>query len=279
MIEESGATREADCGQPRLSRRWLICLAQLLAAAGLLLLVIGSVMPAYTDPVAAERIREGLECELGIPNTNSNQRCDSELWYRSMNTLRTSKWSLFDGGAGLVASGLTLGAFFWWSRRKPWRDVSTPKSSLSILALAGLSWLAQIYAYELYFLTEFVRGYDPHWADSITIPIFQFRRVLLRLFFPYMVVWLILLVGARLPAPVFSTIPGRPLVNAFWTGATALLLVPVGWVLIGAILEGPIVMVPFLWLTLWLTLCARAAALTRHRPGQARRAKELAPHC
>jgi len=42
--------------------------------------------------------------------------------------------------------------------------------------------------------------------------------------------------------------------------------VPVGLVLVGAILEGPIVMVPFLWLTLWLILCARAAALTRHRP-------------
>ena len=224
-------------------------------------------MPAYTDPVTAERIWAGLECEPGIPNPNSNQQCDSELWYRSMNTLRTSKWSLVDAGEGLHASGLTLCVFFWWSRQKPWSRLLTPKNNLSILVLAGLCWLIQIHAYDLYFIAELTRRYHPPWADTIAIPMMHFRTILLRLFFPYMAVWLVFVVGARLPVPVFSTIPGRPLVNAFWTGATALLLVPVGLVLIGAILEGPTLMVPFLWLTLWLTLCARAAALSRHRRG------------
>jgi hypothetical protein len=223
-------------------------------------------MPAYTDPVAAERIRSGFECERDIPNNNENRQCDNNLWHLSMNALRTNKWSLVDGGGGLLASALTMFVFRWLSGQKSWRQWSTPKSSLSILALASLSWLMQIPAYDLMFIAELTRGYHPHWADSIAIPILETQSVVLRLFLPYIAIWPVFVVGARLPTSVFSTLPGRPLVNAFWTTATALLLLPIGLYLIGTILEGPIVMVPFLWLTLWLLLCARAAALTRHRP-------------
>jgi len=265
MIEELSATREVADDQPRMPRRWLVYLALLFAATGLVSVAVGSLMPAYTDPHVAERIRSGLECEPGIRNTNENLQCDTELWHRSMKTLRTNKWSLVDGGGGLLVSGLMMSIFFWWNRQKSWRQLSTPRSSLLILALAGLSWLMQIPAYGLFFMTELMRGYYPHWADSIAIPMFHFQSILLRLFLPYMAIWLLFIVGARLPVALFSTVPGRPLVNAFWSGATALLLMPIGLVLIGAILEGPILMVPFLWLTLWLMLCARAAALTRHR--------------
>jgi hypothetical protein len=241
-------------------------LALFLLTAGLALLIIGSWMPAYTDPIAAERIRSGLECERGIANPDKNQECDSRLWHRSMDALRTNKWSLVDSGAGLLASGSTAYAFLWWNRQKSWRQLSTPKNRWSILVLVALAWLIQIPAYELHFITELTRDYYPHWADSIAIPIYQFRSILLRMFLPYMAIWLFFIVGARLPVVVFSTIPGRPLTNTFWTVASALLLVPIGLVLIGAILEGPIVQVPFLWLTLWLVLCARAAALSRHQP-------------
>jgi hypothetical protein len=265
MIEELSAIREVRDDQPQVPRRWPIYLALLLAAAGFLTVAVGSLMPVYTDPLVAERIRSGLECEPGISNTNANLQCDTQLWYRSMKALRTNKWNLVDGGGGLLVSGLILSTFFWWSGQKSWRQLSTPRSSLLILALAGLSWLIQIPAYDLYFLTELTRGYYPHWADSIAIPIFQFRSILLVLFLPYMAMWSFFVVGARLPVAVFATVPDRPLVNAFWSGAAALLLVPIGMVLVGAVLEGPILMVPFLWLTLWLVLCARAAALTRHR--------------
>jgi hypothetical protein len=81
-----------------------------------------------------------------------------------------------------------------------------------------------------------------------------------------MAIWSLFVVGARLPVRIFSRLPGRPLVNAFWTGVTAVLFVLVAAVLVGAVLDGPVLMLPFLWLTLWLLLCARAAALTRHRP-------------
>jgi hypothetical protein len=272
MIEQPVASPEAGGDQRRVSQPWLGYLALLVATAGLVLLVVGSLMPAYTDPLVAERIRSGLECEPGIPNKNENLQCDSERWYRSMNALRTNKWSLVDGGGGLLASGLTLGVFFWQSRKKPWRQLLTPKSSLSILALAALSWLMQIPAYEVLFLTELARGYYPHWADSIAIPMLQFRTILLALFLPYMAIWLSFVVGARLPVAVISTVPGRPFVNTFWSVAAALLVVSIGLVLIGAILEGPIVKVPFLWLTIWLALCARAAALTRHRTNSSQQA-------
>jgi hypothetical protein len=232
-------------------------------------LVVGSLMPAYTDPVAAEQILSGSECEPGIPNTDENLRCDNERWQASLKALRTSKWSLVDGGGGLLASALMMFVFLWLGARKSWTDLATPKRSLLILVLASLSWLMQIPAYELFYMTEAMRGHYPHWADSIAIPIFETEEMVLRLFLPYIGIWLIFVVGARLPVSIFSSVPGRPLVNAFWTGATALLLLPIGLCLIGAILTGPIVMVPFFWLTLWLILCARAAALTRHRPSSA----------
>jgi len=53
----------------------------------------------------------------------------------------------------------------------------TPKSSLWILVLAGLSWLMQIPAYTLLFMTELARGYYPHWSDAIVIPITQFQSI------------------------------------------------------------------------------------------------------
>src|SRR5688572_17439501 len=114
-------------------------------------------------------------------------------------------------------------------------------------------------------MTELARGYYPHWADSIAIPMIQLQSMLLALFLPYMAIGLFFVVGARLPVPIFSTIHGRPIISAFWTAATALTLLPIGLVLIGTILEGPTAMVPLFWLTVWLTLCARAAALSRHR--------------
>jgi hypothetical protein len=124
----------------------------------------------------------------------------------------------------------------------------------------------QIPAYFIFFVTEIERGYHPSWADSLAIPVMATEAFVRRLFLPYVAVWLIFVIGGRLPAPVFSKIPGRSVVGLVWTAAAALLFVPIVLCLIGAILEGPVLMVPFLWLTLWLTLCARAAALTRHLP-------------
>jgi hypothetical protein len=267
MTERPIETREAGV-QGQFPRRWLICFTLLIAAAGVMLLVVGLLMPAYTDSEAAERIRLGLECESGIPNTDKDRQCDSQLWHRAMNSLRTGKWSLVDSGAGLLLSGLTMSVFLWWRGRQPRRLWLTPKSTLSILALAALCWLVQIPAYALHFITEMTRGYHPHWADTIAIPMIESESILLGLFLPYMAIWLVFVVGARLPVSLFATAPARPLVNAFWTVATALLLVPIVLVLVGAVLGGPTLMVPFLWLTLWLALCARAAALTRHRRAQ-----------
>ncbi|MET0720860.1 MAG: hypothetical protein ABWY64_08495, partial [Tardiphaga sp.] len=104
----------------------------------------------------------------------------------------------------------------------------------------------------------------PHWADTIMIPIMQFLSVVLALYLPCIAVWLFFVVGAKFPAPVFSTVSGRPFVNVLWTAAALLMFVPVALYLVMAIFGGLTLMVPFLWLVLWLTLCARAAALSRH---------------
>src|SRR6266545_2764208 len=110
MTKRPIETSKADV-QRQFPRRWLTYVTLLIAAAGLMILIIGMLMPAYTDSEPAERIRLGLECERGIPNTDKDRRCDSQLWHRSMNSLRTSKWSLVDGGAGLLLSGLTTCVF------------------------------------------------------------------------------------------------------------------------------------------------------------------------
>lgn len=266
MIKQSTAPSNGNGNQSRFPWRWSSYFALLLVVAGSVPLLIGALMPAYTDPVAAERIISGHECAPGIRNSDENLKCDSELWHRSMSVLRTSKWRLVDGGGGLLVSGLMMAAFFWRSARKSWSRSMTARKSLWILTLASLCWLVQIPAHLLFFLTEGARDYYPHWADSIAIPIFQIQEAVLGLFLPYMATWLFFVVGARLSAQVFSADRGRSLVNAFWTGAAALVLVPIGLYLIIAILDGPILMVPFLWLTVWLVFCVRAAALTRHRP-------------
>jgi hypothetical protein len=266
LVEDPNATHQVD-GDPRRSpRRWLAYLALLFAGIGAILVAASSLMPAYTDPIAAERIRSGLECERGVQNENPNQVCDTEVWNHSMNSVRTYKWDLFDFGAGLLASALTLFVFAWRNGQRSWKQTNTPKRSLSILVLASICWLMQIPAYFLFFATEIKRGYHPFWADSLAIPVMATETFVRTLFLPYLVVWLIFVVGGRLPAPVFSKIPGRPVVGVVWTAAAALLFVPIALCLIGAILEGPTLMVPFLWLTLWLVLCVRAAALTRHLP-------------
>jgi hypothetical protein len=61
-----------------------------------------------------------------------------------------------------------------------------------------------------------------------------------------------------LPASIFSSLPGRPFVDAFWTGITARLLAPVGLALTPAVIEGPVVMVAFLRLILVQTRTAGA---------------------
>lgn len=226
-------------------------------------------MPAYTDPIAVERIKIGSECEVAVPNPKKDESppCESTVWHRSMAGLRTYKWRLVDLGNGLMVSVLTLFVFAKWHARKSGRAVGTPKRAVSIVVLAMVSWLAIIPASTMLYFVELRRDYYPWWADSIAIPIFETGVVVLVLLLPYIALWSIFVVGARLPAPILLTVPGRPFVNIGWTAATVLLLFfPAIFGLVITILDGPILMVPFLWLTFWLAMCARAAALSRHLP-------------
>jgi hypothetical protein len=263
----SAAADQAQDESGRSLRRGLFYLALLFFIIGAISIAVGSFMPAYSDPGAVERIRSGSECELGVPNKSDRSRCDSEVWHRSMDALRTYKWRLIDVGGGLLASALSIFVFAKWNGRTSWKEMTTPKRSLSIVALVALVWLMQIPAFMLFFAAEVtVRDCCPWWADSVAIPIFQTDAVVLLLFLPYVAVWLFFVGGAQLPVTVFRNVPGRPMINILWTGAAVLLCVPIVLYLINAILDGPVLMVPFLWLALWLALCARAAALSRHLP-------------
>jgi hypothetical protein len=261
----SSATTGAHDGPRRSLQRWFVYIALLFFVIGAISLAAGSFMPAYTDPAAAERIFSGVECELGVPNKAKNSRCDSEVWHRSMDSLRTTKWRLVDVGGGLLTSAFSIFVFAKWNGGRSWNEMTTPKRSVTIVGLAALVWLIQIPAFMAFYAAEVsLRDCCPWWADTIAIPIFQTDAVVLMLFVPYMAVWLMFVGGGRLPAPLFRNIAGRPYVNILWSVAAVLLCVPIVLYLINAIVDGPIVMVPFLWLALWLGLCARAAALSRH---------------
>lgn len=250
----------------RLSR-WLNYFFLLVFLLGTILIVAGLFMPAYTDPMAVDRIRSGQECEYGVPNKNEYHQCDSDVWHRSMNSLRTYKWRFVDLGNGLLVSAVTLFAFAKWQARKSGRAMLTPRRAVSIVTLATVAWLMIIPASTLLYFVELARDCCPWWADSASIPIFITGEVVLTLLLPYVALWLIFVLGGRLPVPIFLTVPGRPFVNIVWTGAAVMLLcLPSAYGLVVAIIDGPILMVPFLWLTLWLAICARAAALSRHLP-------------
>jgi hypothetical protein len=212
-------------------QRWIFSLAKVLAFAGVVLVAIGTAVPAYKDPKAAQLIFSGAECEVGVPNRNENLHCDSVVWQRSMESLRTSKWLIVDVGMGFLASALSFALFGAYCRRagiKSWTDLRTPKSSATIVVLAGISWFAQIPAYLILIVVELAfRDCCPWWADSVAIPIFEIPRLVGALFFPYMAIWLfiwgVFLFKSRLPASILLTVPGSPMSDILWTTAALLL--------------------------------------------------------
>lgn len=245
--------------------RWLLCIALLLAVIGGSLLTVGILKPAYVDHIAAERLISGIDCDLenNAPD-GSRGNCNGKSWYQSMNALRTNKWPFVDAGRGLLLSALSLFIFAQWMRRKNWGEMVTP-GRITILVLASLGWLMQMPALTLHLMEDLSRDCCPHWADSLGVSLMGILFGVLAGFLPCIAVWSMFVVGARLPAPVFSQLRRWPFLNIFWSSAAALLLcIPIAVYLVAAIFGGPVLMVPVLWLMLWLSLCARSAALTRH---------------
>jgi hypothetical protein len=79
----------------------------------------------------------------------------------------TPKFQLQDYGGTLVAAAVVT---FFISRRG-WRNVTSPKSSATLLGLAVAVpfFTAGAFVFDLFLASE--RGEFPHWADSIGIPL------------------------------------------------------------------------------------------------------------
>jgi hypothetical protein len=252
-------------------RRWILSVASVLALIGFVLVAIGSMMPAYSEPKAAQLIFSGAECVVGVPNPDPGLVCADDVWTRSMASLQTGKWRYLDAGMGLLASALTLVVFGWYCRRvgwEAWADLKTPRRAGTFVILASICWFVQIPAQLVSLFVAFTtRDCCPWWADSMIIPMVEIPMVGVALFFPYLAIWVCLWLGflfrSRLPAPFFLIVPERKAVTILWTVATLVLAAPLMLYLGYTVLNGPTLMVPFLWLSLWLVLCLRAAALSR----------------
>jgi hypothetical protein len=243
-----------------------------LASAGAILLWISSDMPVFTNSAVAERVWSGQECEPGVPNPNPPE-CDTETWVRSMRGLSTSKWDYHDIGSGLIASALTLLAFslcFHLRGERTLRSLRTPRHVGAVLAIFAASWLMQIPAFIFSRQIEIERRYGPPWADaqsmSTHIANFGVLVFLVPLTFLF---WLIFFHRSRLPAPLWLTVPGRPWLTAFWTLVAALPFALFAGYLVAAHISNT-ALVPIGWVGIWVVLCGRAAALSRHLQDRSR---------
>ena len=251
-------------------QHWVLGLALIFGLAGGIGLTAGALKPAYTDSAAAIRILAGAECEIGVPNPNPDGQCESAVWHKSMNSLRTYKWFFVDLGAGLLVTALSYVAFAIWIGGKTGRELTTPKNVSSILGLVALVWFAQLPAFAIFFIADVTqRDCCPWWADSVGIPLMGTAFGVITFSVPYLMIWAPLVIGAKLPVRIDYSVANRPGVNALWTIVAGILGLAVAAYLVAAIFGGLTLMVPFLWLSLWLVLCARAAALSRHTPRSA----------
>jgi hypothetical protein len=249
----------------------ILVVVGLLALVGGAFLITGLFTPPYRDADAALQVIFGKECELGVPNPSHNQICDSDTWHRSMERLLTNKWPYIDFGIGLIVFSISLAVFGWFYHRKGclrWREIQTPKTFTTIILMAALCWLIQIPAYLMSLFVELSRNYYPWWADSFAIPLSEIPSGLIALFVPYLLLWaaigLVFFYKSRLPTPVFPPMSEAFFRHAVWTTLTTIIAAPVLFDLGSVLVYGPSLMVPFLALTLWLLICARAAALNRH---------------
>ncbi len=243
----------------------------LLALVGGAFLITGLFTPAYRDADAVQQVIFGKECEPGVANPSQDGMCDSKIWHRSMESLRTNKWPYVDFGIGLIVSSISLAAFGGVYHRKGclrWREIQTPKTFTVIFLMAAMCWLVQIPAYLMSLFVEFSRNYYPWWADSLAIPLSEIPSGLIALLVPYLLLWaaigLVFFYKSPLPAPIFPPMSGAFVRHALWTILTMIIAAPVLFVLGSVLVYGPSLMVPFLALTLWLLICARAAALNRY---------------
>lgn len=186
-----------------------------------------------------------------------------------MDEVRTSKWAVYDSGRGLIALSLMALAFMTLNRLWDLRRVanlSTPRFRLTFFALGTAIWLAQIPVFRFRLMEEASRNYFPWWADSLGIP-FAMHGAFVEMFFPVLlVIGVVALWRARLPAPLWLFDRTRRLRSIVWTalyGGFAFVLFLAS---LDELVRGSFAMVPILVIGAYLSLVTRAAVLSGGSP-------------
>jgi hypothetical protein len=187
-----------------------------------------------------------------------------------MDALRTSKWAIFDLGAGIVASAATLATGIFLLRIQTFsdlRNLRTPRSRLLILAICVSAWFLSFCASAYSFFQDLGRHMSPWWADSIAIPlgeikIFYFDGVIILV----SLTWLLALHRAALPTSLWVWRQDAPIASWFFSVCAAVSLLGSAWSFSDVLRFGPYIAVPAIGLWIYGALVVRAAGISCFAP-------------
>ena len=132
------------------------------AAVGAGLFAYSRMLPVYTDPERAAKLKIDACTDSGV----------RPGWSAELMSLETLRHPLMQGGSSLVLAAATLWFVYRiYGRQNGWR-LTSPSSKSAFFAIGigviGLSFASQMYSLDL----DFRRGAFPWCADSMAIPIF-----------------------------------------------------------------------------------------------------------
>jgi hypothetical protein len=139
--------------------------ASLLVLGGVILLVWGLYQPIFTDADAADTL---FSQWCGADSRPIAKIGDAYF------ALFTPRYTLIDGGRGLVAAGMTIAVLIWALSRRPTEGgwLRTPSKRWVFFVIGCFILLAWWLGAEQSFVVDSVRQTLPPCADSVGIPMF-----------------------------------------------------------------------------------------------------------
>jgi len=230
------------------------------SGAGFILLEHASNLEEYTDLEEALRLRAS-----DPPVAPDGASTAVSQWQQRMNSIRTNKWHVYDVGRGLVmfsACLLVAGVYFRVWRPRFWRFAETPKSKFTAMLLLALAWLSQVPAVWFYLIEERRRWVLPTWADNIIIPMIG-SILLATIFFPLILAaaWFGFVKDASFPERILNktiSLKGPHKIVEFVVLLSSIILV---FFIYRAIVEGIIILIPSLFVSIYIVWVLRACFL------------------
>lgn len=140
----------------------------ILGTVGLILLVWSAILPPYRNEALVQ------EAKFAYPSSIDGSRKASEAYWAVRNAQLTSKFTLRDYGATLVALALLLAVMrqlLSVDRLSAVGSINTPSAKWKVVALGVLAAVLTPIAYVADLLLAAARDEFPPWADSLGIPL------------------------------------------------------------------------------------------------------------